>query len=153
MTTFYTYDNHGLHMCSDPSNIFNEINYLESLAFFLKDTTPLSLITPWKPLKPKLSISPPDSYPNLVLLPIFSSSLKISRMLLSISHPDTYLNPVLLLIFASSLKISRMLSRFAFKLLFKPVNNIEFSSLKDLIFTEYLFYSSFFLYSWLYRQN
>ena len=45
MAAFYTYVYRALHICSDPSNLSNELNYLKSLALS-RATTILSLIKP-----------------------------------------------------------------------------------------------------------
>ena len=103
MPAFYIYLYHALHICSDPFNLFNELNCLKSLALSRGYNPSIIDKTLNKLKKPKHSVC----------------------------HSDPCLNPVVLPFYSSiSFEISKILSHFGFKVSFKPVK-IKFSSPKD----------------------
>ena len=120
---FYTYVYRALHICSDPSNLSNEFNYLKSLALS-RGHNPFIINKALKKIKkPKSSICHS-------VCPCF--------------------NPFVLLFYSFIFfffKIFKIFSRFGFKVSFKPVNKIKLSSPKDPIPTTkwFLFYSLIFL--------
>ena len=62
---------------------------------------------------------------------------KFKKPEFSVRHSDPRFNPVVLPFYSLiAFKISKIVSRVVFKVSFKPVNRIKFSSLKDSIITE-----------------
>ena len=82
MPAFYAYVYPALHICSNPSDISSELNYLWSLLLFLESKIPLSLIKPWTNLRSQKIVCLFGSCLNSVTLPLCSSvSFKISKIL------------------------------------------------------------------------
>ena len=105
--SFYIYVQRALHISSDPSNLLNELNYLKSLALSRGYNPPVIGKTLNKFKKPEKKY--------------FYNS-------------DPCLNPIILPLYSLlSFKISKTISRFRFKVSFRPVNKIKFSSPKELI--------------------
>ena len=104
MAVFYTYVYHALHICSDSSNLSNELYYLKSFAISRKYNLSIIEKALNKFKNPKRSVCPSNPSRNRVILPFYSSIF---------------------------FKTYEILSHFSFKVYFKPVNEINFSPLKD----------------------
>ena len=111
MAAFYTYFYRALHICSDPSNLSNELNYLKSLALS-------------RGYNPSV---------------IDKALTKFKKPKHSVCHSDLCLNPAVLPFYSSiSFKISKIFSWFDFKVCFKSLNKIKFYPLKSTILSEKL---------------
>ena len=104
---FYVYP--ALHICSDLSDLSNELNYLKFLDLSRGSTHSV----------------------------IYEALNKFKKPKHSVCHSDLCLNPAVLSFYSSiSFKISEILSCFGVKVSFRPANKFKFSSLKDPILIE-----------------
>ena len=104
MAAFYTYVYRALDIWFDPSYLCNELNYLKSLVLS-------------------------RGYNPFV---IDKALYKFKKSKQSVCHSDPCHNPVVLPYYSlPSFKISKILPRFSFKVSFRPINKIKFSSPKN----------------------